>query len=116
MVGPMRRICLLLSFVALCATTLTVAPAGPARAHGATQATNAMTPSDMDALAYQQLRGGRSDARIGSRPALGLLSAALRGPTTSSPHAGPDRPSRAVLLDGSDRWRSLLLGAPPLVA
>jgi hypothetical protein len=112
----MRRICVLLSFVALCATTLTVAPAGPARAHGATQATvPSTTPSDTVALAHH-LRSGRSDARIGFRPALGLLSAASKGPITFSPHAGQNRTSGVVLLDGSDRWRSLLLGAPPLVA
>ena len=33
-----------------------------------------------------------------------------------SPDAKQDRTLRAVLLDGSDRWRSLLLGAPPLFA
>ena len=111
----MRRICVLLSFVALCATTLTAAAAGPAGAHGATQATEATTPSDTAALAHQ-LRRGRSDARIGFRPALSLLSTALNGPITFSPHAGQDRTCCVVLLDGSDRWRSLLLGAPPLFA
>ena len=112
----MRRICLLLSFVALWATTLTVAQTGPARAHGATQATSpSATPADTAALA-QDLRRARSDARIGFRPALGLLSTALKAPITFSPHAGPDRTYCGVLLDGSDRWRSLLLGAPPLFA
>ena len=109
----MRRICVLLSFVALCATTLTVAAVAPPSAPGATQATKATAPSHTAALA-DQLRRGRSDARIGFRPALGLLSTALQGPITFSPHAGQDRTCCVVLLDGSDRWRSLLLGAPPL--
>ena len=115
MVAQMRRICVLLSFVALCATTLTVAPAGSAGAHGATQATEATTSSPT-AVLVDHLRRGRSDARIGFRPALGFLSAALIGPITFSPHAGQDRTCCVVLLDGSDRWRSLLLGAPPLFA
>ncbi len=109
----MRRICVLLSFVALCATTLTMAPAGPASATGATQATEATSPSDTVA---DHLRRGRSDARIGSRPPLGFLSTSFQAPITFSLHAGHDRACRVVLLDGSDRWRSLLLGAPPLFA
>ena len=107
----MRRLCVLLSFVALCATTLTVAPAGPASAHGATQATEATSRSDTVAD-----HRGRSDARIGSRPPPGFLSTGFQAPITFSPHAGQDRACRVVLLDGSDRWRSLLLGAPPLFA
>jgi hypothetical protein len=111
----MRRICVLLSFVALCATTLTVAPAGSASAHSATQATEGTTPSHRAVLA-DHLRRGRSDARIGFRPALGFLSTALNGPITFSPLAEQDRTCCVVLQDGSDRWRSLLLGAPPLFA
>ena len=29
--------------------------------------------------------------------------------------AADERPVRILLLDGSNRWRSLLLGAPPLL-
>jgi hypothetical protein len=111
----MRRICVLLSFVALFATTLIVPAAGSAGAHGVTQAIEATTPSNTAALAYH-LRRGRSDARVGFRPALGFLSTALEGPITFSPHTGQDRTCCVVLLDGSDRWRSLLLGAPPFFA
>ena len=32
-----------------------------------------------------------------------------------SPTLADERPDRIVLLDGSDRWRSLLLGAPPFL-
>ncbi|MDQ1500167.1 MAG: hypothetical protein QOI86_3507 [Actinomycetota bacterium] len=69
-----------LSIVALRATTLAVATAGPVTTHGATEATASATP------------------------------------ITFSPDPRQDRTYRAVLLDGSDRWRSLLLGAPPLFA
>lgn len=111
----MRRICVLLSFVALCATTLIVASAGSASEDGATQVTEATTSSPTAVLA-DHLRRGRSDARVGFRPALGFLSTALNSPITFSPHAVQDRTCCVVLLDGSDRWRSLLLGAPPLFA
>ena len=58
----------------------------------------------------------RPDVRLGFRSGPGLLSSALNGPFTFSPRSGQDRACRVVLLDGSDRWRSLLLGAPPLSA
>jgi hypothetical protein len=87
----MRRICVLLSFVALRATTLALATSEPHHRR-------------------------RSDVRIGFRPELGLLSSASNGPVTFSPPSGQDRACCVVLLDGSDRWRSLLLGAPPLFA
>jgi len=104
------RFCVLLSIVALCATTLMVATAGTT--HGATEATAAATPAGRaDSLSH-----GRSAARIGLRPEPGLLFRAFEGPVIFPPHARQGRPSRAVLLDGSDRWRSLLLGAPPLFA
>lgn len=109
----MRRICVLLSFVALCATTLAVRTSEPATADGATRAIAATNPSDTTAPADHRRR---SDVRIGSRPGLGLLTAALNGPITFSPHSGQERTCCVVLLDGSDRWRSLLLGAPPLFA
>ena len=111
----MRRICVLLSFVALCATTLTAATAGPATAHKATEGAAATTPARTAGLA-DPLGRGRPDARIGFRPALGVLFTEFGGPATFSPHARQDRTYRVVLLDGSDRWRSLLLGAPPLFA
>jgi hypothetical protein len=111
----MRRVCVLLSFVALCATALTVMPAGSASAYGATHATEATSPSRA-AVVADHPRRGRPDARIGFRPALGFLSPGLNGPVTFSPPAGQDRTCCVVLLDGSDRWRSLLLGAPPLFA
>ena len=108
----MRRICVLLSFVALCATTLAVGTSAPVTAGGATQANTATNPPDTAALAAC----GRSDVRIGFRPALELRSSASNGPITFSPHTGQDRSGCVFLLDGNDRWRSLLLGAPPLVA
>jgi hypothetical protein len=111
----MRRICVLLSFVALCATTLTAATAGPVTAHEATEATAATTPARTAGLA-DPLGRGRSDARIEFRPELGLLFTEFEGAVNFSPHARQDRTHRVVLLDGSDRWRSLLLGAPPLFA
>jgi ABC-type transport system substrate-binding protein len=107
----MRRICVLLSFVVLAATTLAVGTSAPVTADGA-QAITATNPSDTAALAAC----GRSDVRIGFRPALKLRSSALNGPTTFSPHTGQDRSGCVFLLDGNDRWRSLLLGAPPLFA
>lgn len=111
----MRRICVLLSFVALCATTLAAATAGPVAAHDTTQAAEAAPPARTAGLADPPGRG-RSDARIGVRPALGLLFTEFERPVTFSPHARQDRTYRVVLLDASDRWRSLLLGAPPLFA
>jgi hypothetical protein len=110
----MRRICVLLSIVALWATSLTVATTGPVSTHDATEATAATTPARTAGLA-DLLGRGRSDARIGFRPELGPLSTEFEGPVIFSPHARQDRTYRVVLLDGSDRWRSLLLGAPPLV-
>jgi hypothetical protein len=110
----MRRICVLLSFVALAATTLILGPAGSAGARGATQAIEATTPSNTPLA--DQLRRGRSDAKVGCRAALGFLSTVLEAPITFSPPAGQDRTCRVVLLDGSDWWRSLLLGAPPFFA
>ena len=89
----MRRFWVLLSFVALCATTLTVATAGSAGGHGATQATEATTPSHTAVLA-DHLRRGRSDARIGFRPALGFLSTALLVPSPS--RRMPGRTARAA--------------------
>ena len=109
----MRRICVLLSFVALCATTLTAATAGPVTPHDATQVAAATTPARTAGLA-DPLGRGRPDVRIGFRDGLGMLFAGFEGPVAFSPHAGQDRTYRTVLLDGSDRWRSLLLGAPPL--
>ncbi len=104
------RFCVLLSIVALCATTLTVATAGTT--DGATTAIAATTsPVQADSLSP-----GRSDTGIGFRPELGLLFREFEGPVIFSPHARQDRTHRVVLLDGSDRWRSLLLGAPPLLA
>jgi hypothetical protein len=111
----MRRICVLLSIVALCATTLTVATTGPVLTHDATEAIAATTPARTAGLAGPLSRG-RSDARIGFRPEIGLLFTEFEGPVIFSPHARQDRTHRVVLLDGSDRWRSLLLGAPPLFA
>jgi hypothetical protein len=108
------RFCVLLSIVALCATTLTVATAGWVTTHGATQATASTPPHTTGRAA--SLSGGRTDARIGFRPELGLLFMEFEGPVIFSPHARQDRTHRVVLLDGSDRWRSLLLGAPPLLA
>jgi hypothetical protein len=110
----MRRIWFLLSFVALLATTLTAA-AGPVTAHDPTEVAEATAPARTTGLAGP-LGHRRSDARIGFRPVLRLLSTAFEGTVTFSPHAGQDRTYRVVLLDGSDRWRSLLLGAPPLLA
>ena len=109
------RICVLLRIVALCATTLTVATAGPVTTHGATKAIAAATPP-RTAERLDSFSRGRSDARIGFRPELGLLFTEFEGPVIFSPHARQDRTYRVVLLDGSDRWRSLLLGAPPLFA
>ena len=109
------RICLLASIVALCATTLTVANAGDtARGHRATEAT-ATTRSPTPRLA-EPARRHRADG--GSRPGLmvGPLFTRFEGPVGFSPGAGQDRAYRLVLLDGSDRWRALLLGAPPLLA
>jgi len=111
----MRRICVLLSIVALCATTLTVATTGPVSTHDATEATAATTRAHTGGLAGP-LGRGRSDARIGFRPELGLMFTEFEGPVIFSPHARQNRTCRVVLLDGSDRWRSLLLGAPPLFA
>jgi hypothetical protein len=111
----MHRVCVLLSIVALWATTLTVATTGPVLTHDATEAIAATTPARTAGLAGPLSRG-RSDARIGSRPEIGLLIAEFEGPIIFSPHARQDRRYRVVLLDGSDRWRSLLLGAPPLFA
>ena len=109
------RFCVLLSIVALCATTLTVATAGPVTTHGAKEATASTTPPHAVGRTDSVSRG-RSDARIGFRPELGLLLSEFEGPVTFSPDPRQDRTYRAVLLDGSDRWRSLLLGAPPLFA
>jgi hypothetical protein len=111
----MRRICVLLSIVALWATTLTLATTGPVPTHGATEATAATTPARTAGLAGP-LGRGRSDARVGFRPETGLLFTEFAAPVIVSPHARQDRAYRVVLLDGSDRWRSLLLGAPPLFA
>jgi hypothetical protein len=109
------RFCVLLSIVALCATTLTVATAGWVTTHGATEATASTTPPHT-AGRTDSLRGGRSDARIGFRTELRLPFTEFEGPVTFSPDPRQDRAYRAVLFDGSDRWRSLLLGAPPLFA
>jgi hypothetical protein len=109
----MRRICVLLSLVALCATTLALRTPELVTADGATQAIAATTPSSTPALADHRRR---PDVRLGFRSGPGLLSSALNGPFTFSPRSGQDRACRVVLLDGSDRWRSLLLGAPPLSA
>jgi hypothetical protein len=106
-----RRICVLLSFVALSATTLAVGRSEPVTADGATQAIAATNPSDPAVLADHRRR---SDLRIGFRPGLRLPSSALKGPITFSPHSGQELTCCVVLLDDSDRWRSLLLGAPPL--
>ena len=111
----MRRIWFLLSFVALLATTLTAAATGPVSADDPTEVAEATAPARTAGLA-DPLGHRRSDARIGFRPALRVLSAELEGIVTFSPRAGQDRTYRVVLLDGSDRWRSLLLGAPPLFA
>jgi hypothetical protein len=109
------RLCVLLSIVALCATTLTVATAGGVTTHGATEA-NASTTALPTAGSTDSLSRGRSDARTQFRPELGLLFTEFEGPVTFSPNPRQDRAYGAVLLDGSDRWRSLLLGAPPLFA
>lgn len=111
----MRRICVLLSFVALCAATLTVATAAPAPRHGTTRATAATTSTPAAVLA-DVVRRGRSDARTGFRPEVGVQSTEFAGPVIFSPRPRQDRTYRGVLLDGSDRWRSLLRGAPPLFA
>jgi hypothetical protein len=107
------RICVLLSIVALCATTLTVATAGPVTTHGATEATASTTPPHT-AGRTDSLSRVRSDARIGFRPEIGPLFTEFEGPVTFSPDPRQGRTYRAVLLDGGDRWRSLLHGAPPL--
>jgi hypothetical protein len=109
------RICVLLSIVALSATTLTVATMGSLPAPGGEVATGATTPPRTAAVA-DFLGRGRSDARLGFRPELGALFTEFDGPVMVSPAAGQDRTYRVVLLDGNDRWRSLLLGAPPLFA
>ena len=111
----MRRTCALLSFVALCAATLAVATAAPTPRHGTTRATAATTPAQAAVLA-DFVRRGRSDARTGFRPEVGVQSTEFAGPVIVSPHPRQDRTYRGVLLDGSDRWRSLLRGAPPLFA
>jgi len=103
------RFCVLLSLVALCATTLTVAAGAT---HGATEAIAATaSPARADSLSQE-----RSGARIGLRPERGLLFREFERPVSFSPYSRQDRTYRVVLLDGSDRWRSLLLGAPPLFA
>jgi hypothetical protein len=113
--GLMRRIWFVLSFVALLATALTAATTGPVTADDRTEVAQATAPARTAGLAGP-LGHRRSDARIGFRPELRLLFTDFEGLVPSSPHAGQDRTYRVVLLDGSDRWRSLLLGAPPLFA
>jgi hypothetical protein len=109
----MRSVCVLLSFVALCATTLAMATPEPVSTGRATQAVAATVPSHPAAVA--DLRK-RSDARTGVGPELKLMFTEIEGPATCSSNLREDGAYRAVLLDGSERWRSLLLGAPPLLA
>jgi len=111
--GSMRlRIGLVASIVALGAMTSTAATAGhtSASADRATEAA-ATAPSPTSRVA-EPVRRPRLDPGPGL--ALGPLFAGFQGPALA-PGAGPDRAYGVVLLDGSDRWRSLLLGAPPLV-
>ena len=109
--GVRFRTALVAGIVALGATALTAttAGAGVASDHRVTEAT-ATAPAHTPGVA-EPVRRLRPDPGAGL--ALGLLSAGLRGPAASS-GAGQDRAYGGVLLDGSDRWRSLLLGAPPL--
>jgi hypothetical protein len=98
--------------VALGAVALTAPAAGATTAsvHRVTEAT-ATTPSPAPRVT-EPVRRLRPDPEPGV--ALGQLFAGFQGPAISS---GPrqDRAKGVVLLDGSDRWRSLLLGAPPLL-
>ena len=61
------------------------------------------------------LHRSRADIRVPVQWAPGVASLTA-GDASRRPSASrADTPHRAVLLDGSDRWRSLLLGAPPLL-
>lgn len=111
----MRRICVILSFVALCAATLTPATARPVATHHRTEASE-KTPPALTADMADPPGRGRSDARIAFRPPLGVRYTEFETPVTFRSHASQDRTYRVVLPDGSHRWRSLLLGAPPLSA
>jgi hypothetical protein len=110
--GVRFRAALVASIVALGATALTAATAGATAASDqrVTEAT-ATAPAHTPRVA-EPVRRLRPDPGAGL--VLGLLAAGLRGPAVSS-GAGQDRAYGVVLLDGSDRWRSLLLGAPPLL-
>lgn len=110
------RLSALACVVALVAATLALAAVRPTAELGpeTAEATAGMTVSSSPGL-IDSIRRYRSASKVA------LKSGALgdwahhHAESQSSPTAADERPDRIMLLDGSDRWRSLLLGAPPLL-
>jgi hypothetical protein len=111
------RLRLLACVAALAAATLAV-PSGRSVVSSGDRAAEAsagfvVSPSISVA---ESVRRPRSDPKVPVWSKHGFLSTSVAGPARYSAAVRDERPDGAVILDGSDRWRSLLLGAPPLPA
>ena len=110
------RLSTLACVVVLVAATLALAAGRPIASlgHETAEATAGMTVSSSPGL-VDSIRRHPSASKVALKSGAVGDRAHHHNESQSSPTTADERPDRVMLLDGSDRWRSLLLGAPPLL-